>query len=52
VHGLTPLVVGRRVDDAALDAGLKRAMSRPANTDALFDYAVDRLVESVLRGTV
>jgi hypothetical protein len=50
--GRTTQELWRRVDDPAIDADLKRAMSRPANTDALFDYAVDRLVESVLGGTV
>src|SRR5947209_13709478 len=37
---------GLEVDD--IDPALKRAMARPANTDALFDYAVDRLLASVL----
>jgi len=50
--GRTTQELWRRVDDPAIDAGLKRAMSRPANTDALFDYAVERLVDSVLAGTV
>jgi TetR/AcrR family transcriptional regulator, tetracycline repressor protein len=34
------------VDD--IDADLRRAMARPANTDSLFDYAVDRLLASIL----
>ena len=34
--------------DGAIDADLRKAMSRPANTDALFDYAVERLVASIL----
>ena len=36
------------VDDDALDPGLRRAMSRGVDTDDLFDYAVDRLLASVL----
>jgi AcrR family transcriptional regulator len=38
----------RALDDDGIDPGLKRAMSRPANTDSLFDYAVDRLLASIL----
>ena len=38
----------RALDDQDIDPGLKRAMSRPTNTDSLFDYAVDRLLASVL----
>jgi len=34
--------------DGDIDADLRKAMSRPANTDALFDYAVERLVASIL----
>jgi len=36
------------LDDEGIDPGLKRAMAKPANTDSLFDYAVDRLLASVL----
>jgi hypothetical protein len=36
------------VDDGGVDPGLRRAMSRGVNTDALFDFAVDRLLASVL----
>lgn|GEM_PF-4633611 len=36
------------LDDQDIDPGLKRAMAKPANTDTLFDYAVDRLLASVL----
>jgi AcrR family transcriptional regulator len=36
------------LDDSGIEPGLKRAMARPANTDVLFDYAVDRLLASVL----
>jgi hypothetical protein len=35
-------------DGAGIEPALKRAMAKPANTDALFDYAVDRLLASVL----
>jgi len=38
----------RALDDQDIDPGLKRAMSRPTNTDSLFDYAVDRLLASIL----
>jgi AcrR family transcriptional regulator len=38
----------RALDDDDIDPGLRRAMSRPANTDSLFDYAVDRLLASIL----
>ena|SRR5438445_13631261 len=38
----------RSLDDPTLDADLRTAMSRPADTDALFDYAVNRLLESIL----
>src|SRR5207302_4646077 len=38
----------RAHDDQDIDPGLQRAMSRPTNTDSLFDYAVDRLLASVL----
>ena len=38
----------RALDDGDIDADLRRAMSKPANTDALFDYAVDRLLASIL----
>lgn len=31
-----------------IDPALCKAMAKPANTDALFDYAVDRLLASVL----
>lgn len=50
--GRTTQELWRRVDDPLIDPGLRRAMTRPANTDTLFDYAVDRLLESVLAGTV
>jgi len=36
------------LDDDGIDPALKRAMARPTNTDTLFDYAVDRLLASVL----
>jgi TetR/AcrR family transcriptional regulator, tetracycline repressor protein len=36
------------VDDDALDPALRKAMSRSVDTDDLFDYAVDRLLASVL----
>jgi len=35
-------------DGAGIDPALKRAMAKPTNTDTLFDYAVDRLLASVL----
>src|SRR5438270_5479844 len=38
----------RALDDQDIDPGLKRAMNRPTNPDPLFDYAVDRLLASVL----
>jgi TetR/AcrR family tetracycline transcriptional repressor len=50
--GRTTQELWRRVDDPGIDPGLRRAMARPVNTDSLFDYAVDRLLESVLAGTV
>jgi AcrR family transcriptional regulator len=31
-----------------IDADLRKAMSKPTNTDTLFDYAVDRLLASIL----
>ena len=37
------------LDAADIDPGLRRAMARPANTDGLFDYAVDRLSASILQ---
>ncbi|HEV3353331.1 MAG TPA: helix-turn-helix domain-containing protein [Acidimicrobiales bacterium] len=37
---------GLDADD--IDPALRKAMARPANTDALFDYAVDRLLASIL----
>jgi AcrR family transcriptional regulator len=36
------------LEDVEIDPALRRAMARPANTDVLFDYAVDRLLASVL----
>ena len=36
------------LDDPGIDPALRRAMAKPANTDSLFDYAVDRLLASVL----
>jgi AcrR family transcriptional regulator len=36
------------VDDPDNDDALRAAMSRPADTDKLFDYAVDRLLASIL----
>ena len=36
------------LEDGGIYPALKRAMAKPANTDALFDYAVDRLLASVL----
>ena len=38
----------RALVDDSLDAELRTAMSKPTNTDALFDYAVDRLLVSTL----
>jgi len=38
----------RSVEDPRIDAALRTAMTRSPNTDALFDYAVDRLLEAVL----
>jgi len=35
--------------DEDIDDKLRTAMGKPANTDTLFDYAVDRLVASILR---
>ncbi|MBV9042440.1 MAG: TetR family transcriptional regulator [Acidimicrobiia bacterium] len=36
------------LDDDTIDPALRKAMAKPANTDTLFDYAVDRLLASVL----
>ena len=36
------------LEEADIDPALRKAMARPANTDTLFDYAVDRLLASVL----
>ena len=36
------------LDDEGIDPALRKAMARPANTDTLFDYAVDQLLASVL----
>jgi AcrR family transcriptional regulator len=38
----------RALSDDDIDPGLRKAMSRPTNTDSLFDYAVDRLLASML----
>jgi len=38
----------RTLDDPAIDVSLRKAMAKPAHTDTLFDYAVDRLLASVL----
>jgi AcrR family transcriptional regulator len=38
----------RALDDDDIDPALRKAMARPANTDTLFDYAVDRLLASIL----
>jgi TetR/AcrR family tetracycline transcriptional repressor len=38
----------RAVEDLDIDQQLRKAMSQPTNTDALFDYAVERLVASIL----
>lgn len=38
----------RSLQDPGLHSDLARAMSRPADTDALFDYAVDRLLQGIL----
>ena len=38
----------RALDDSEIDPALRKAMAKPANTDALFDYAVDRLLASIL----
>jgi len=50
--GRTTQELWRRIDDPAIDAGLRRAMTRPVNTDSLFDYAVGRLLDSILRSAV
>lgn len=36
------------LEDADIDPALRKAMARPANTDSLFDYAVDALLASIL----
>jgi AcrR family transcriptional regulator len=36
------------VADDGIDEAIHQAMSRPADTDALFDYAVDRLLGAIL----
>ena len=36
------------LEDTDIDPSLRKAMAKPANTDSLFDYAVDRLLASVL----
>ena len=36
------------LDDPGIDPALRKAMAKPANTDSLFDYAVDRLLASIL----
>ena len=36
------------LDDGDIDPALRKAMAKPANTDSLFDYAVDRLLASIL----
>ena len=36
------------LDDDAIDPTLRKAMAKPANTDTLFDYAVERLLASIL----
>ena len=36
------------VADDGIDPAIHAAMSRPADTDALFDYAVERLLSSIL----
>jgi TetR/AcrR family tetracycline transcriptional repressor len=36
------------LDASDIDPALRKAMAKPANTDTLFDYAVDRLLASVL----
>ena len=46
--GRTTQELWRRLDDPGVDVGLRRAMTRPVNTDSLFDYAVERLLESIL----
>lgn len=38
----------RGVEDPDIDDALRRAMSKPADTEKLFDYAVDRLLSSIL----
>ena len=35
-------------DDEGIDPELRKAMSRATNTDSLFDYAVERLLASIL----
>jgi AcrR family transcriptional regulator len=37
------------VDDPDIDDVLRAAMSKPADTDKLFDYAVDRLLSAIVR---
>ncbi len=39
------------IDDGSLDPGLAAAMRRPPDTDALFRYALDRLLDAVLTTT-
>lgn len=36
------------LEDGDIDPALRKAMARPANTDSLFDFAVDRLLASIL----
>ncbi|MBV8159436.1 MAG: helix-turn-helix transcriptional regulator [Acidimicrobiia bacterium] len=38
----------RALEDEAIDPALRKAMAKPANTDALFDFAVDCLLASIL----
>jgi TetR/AcrR family transcriptional regulator, tetracycline repressor protein len=38
----------RTVDDESIDPALRAAMSEPADTDSLFDYALDALLRSIL----
>jgi hypothetical protein len=37
------------IEDPAIDAALREAMSRPTTPDSLFDFTVERLIASLLR---
>ncbi|MBV8979757.1 MAG: TetR family transcriptional regulator [Acidimicrobiia bacterium] len=46
--GRTTQELWQALDDDAIDPSLRKAMAKPANTDTLFDYAVERLLASIL----